>query len=169
MKVRFSGLATKILVVAITLLTAGRSWAVFNLLGPSKDEWGLKYEVQTSDAGGGMVTVAFTLADEGRLKPLALIELIALSKEIDSEGGHTYDVRAPIVLKPTHDGRRAGQVQMRKDLVDRARIRILSGQVDGQPQQSGWALLAEIPINKFLHNGAAEAPMPSRQGSKVEQ
>ena len=38
------------LVAAVTLLTSGRSWAVYNVLGPSKDEWGLKYDVQVSDA-----------------------------------------------------------------------------------------------------------------------
>jgi len=81
----------------------------------------------------------------------------ALSKETDSQGGHTYEVRAPIVLKPTHDGQRAGEVQLRKEFADRARIRILSDRVDGQPQQSGWACY-EIPLNKFLNKAPAAAP-----------
>ena len=34
------------------LLMSGRSWAIYNVLGPSKDEWGLKYDVQVNDAGG---------------------------------------------------------------------------------------------------------------------
>jgi len=157
MNIRRSRLATTILVVAVTLLTTARGWAVYNLLGPSKDEWGLKYGVQVNDAGDGMLTVVLTVADEGRLKPLSLIELIALSKETDSQGGHTYEVRAPIVLKPTHDGQRAGEVQLRKEFADRARIRILSDRVDGQPQQSGWACY-EIPLNKFLNKAPAAAP-----------
>ena len=127
------------------------------MLGPSKDEWGLKYDVQVNDAGGGMQTVVFTVADEGRLKPVALIELIALNKETDSQGGHAYDVKAPIELKPTQDGRRAGQVQMRKEFADRAQIRILTNQVDGQPQRSGWACY-EIPLNKFLNKSPTAAP-----------
>jgi hypothetical protein len=147
---------TATLVVAVTLLTAGRCWAIYNLLGPSKDEWGLKYDVQVNDAGGGLLTVVFTLADEGRLKPLHSLELFAFNKETDSQGGHSYDVRAPIVLKPTPDGRRAGQAQMRKEFADRAQIRILTDRVDGQPQRSGWACY-EIPISKFLN----KAPAPS--------
>jgi hypothetical protein len=165
MNVRLSRLLTTTLVAAVTLLTSGPSWAVYNLLGPSKDEWGLKYEVQVNDAGSGMLTVVFTLADEGRLKPLALIELIALSKETDSQGGHTYDVKAPIVLKPIHDGRRAGQAQMRKEFADRAQIRILSNRVDGQPQHSGWACF-EIPINNFLNKAPAAAPLASPPAPK---
>ena len=111
------------------------------------------------------LTVVFTLADEGRLKPLALIELIALSKETDSQGGHSYDVKAPIVLKTTQDGRRAGQVQMRKEFADRAQIRILTNRVDGQPQQSGWACY-EISIKKFLNKAP---PLASPPASKVKK
>ncbi len=92
------------------LLTSGRSWAIYNLLGPSKDEWGVKYDVQVNDAGGDTATVVLTVADEGRLKPFYSVELIALSRDTDSQGGHGYDVKAPIVLKPTQDGRRVGQV-----------------------------------------------------------
>jgi hypothetical protein len=167
MNIRLLRLVTILSVAAVTLRTSGPSWAVYNVLGPSKDEWGLKYEVQVSDAGRGTLTVVFTLADEGRLKPLSLIELIALSKETDNQGGHSYDVRVPIVLKPTQDGRRAGQVQIRKEFADRARIRILTDRVDGQPRQSGWACY-EIPINKFLNKApAAASPLASSPASKV--
>ncbi len=106
MNIRLPRLATTILMVAVSFTDAGRCWAVYNLLGPSKDEWGLKYDVQVGDAGGGTLSVKLTLADEGRLKPIATIELIAFSKETDSQGGHSYDVKAPFVLKPTRDGRR---------------------------------------------------------------
>lgn len=117
MSVRLSRLATAVLVVAAIVLMPGRSWAIYDVLGPSKDEWGLKYDVQVNDAGGDTVTVVFTLADEGRLKPFSSIELFAFSKETDNQGGHAYDVKAPIELKTTKDGRRAGQVQIRKEFV----------------------------------------------------
>ena len=105
----------------------------------------------------------FTLADEGRLKPFYSIELIALSKETDSQGGHGYDVKAPIKLKPTEDGRRVGQVQIRKDLLDRAQIRILTDKFDGQPQQ--WLANYEVPISRFLNKG--QAPLASPPASNV--
>ncbi len=167
MNIRLSRSAQTILVVAVTLLMSGRSWAVYNVLGPSKDEWGLRYEVQVTDAGDGTLSVVFTLVEEGRLKPLSLIELIADSTETDSQGGHAYVVKAPIVLKPTSDGRRAGQVQIRKEFADRARFRILAKNVDGQPQQSGWASY-EVPLNKFLNKApAAASPLASPPKSKV--
>ena len=57
----------------------------------------------------------FTLADEGRLKPFYSVDLVAFSKQTDSQGGRSYDVELPIELKPTEDGKRTGQVQIRKE------------------------------------------------------
>jgi hypothetical protein len=151
------------LVVAVVLLTSGRSWAIYNVLGPEKDEWGLKYDVQVNDTGGDKVTIEFTLADEGRLKPFYSIEVIAMNPEVDSQGGHAYDVKAPIKLKLTEDGRRVGQVQIRKEFLDRAQIRILTDKFDGKPQQ--WLANYEVPIHKFLDK--EPAPIASPPGSKV--
>jgi len=162
MSIRLSRLGRAMLVVAVILLMSGRGWAIYNVLGPSKDEWGVKYDIAVYDAGSGMLTVVFTLADEGRLKPFYSIELIVLSKEIDNQGGHSYDVKTPIVLKTTSDGRRAGQAQMRKELLDRAQIRILTNRFDGQPQQ--WLANYEIPIKKVLNKtpvaASPAAPLP---------
>ena len=120
MSIRWSRLATGMLVVATVLATSGRSWAIREGLAPSKDEWGLKYDVTVSDADSDKLNVVFTLADEGRLKPFYSLELIAFSKQTDGQGGRTYDVSLPIELKPTKDGKRTGQVQIRKDVADRA-------------------------------------------------
>ena len=57
MNIRLSRLAKTTLVVAVTLLMSGRSWAIYNVLGPAKDEWGLKYDVEVKDDGGNTVTV----------------------------------------------------------------------------------------------------------------
>ncbi len=160
MNVRFSHVATGLLVVAAMVLTSGRSWAIYYGLGPSKDEWGLKYDVEVRDAGSDMLTVVFTLADEGRLKPFYSIELIAFSKQADNQGRRSYDVKEPIALKPTQDGKRSGQVQLRKDAVDRAKIRILTQMVDGKRQPSGGAYY-DIPIAKYLKQPPAVASPPA--------
>jgi hypothetical protein len=68
MRTRLLRLATSLLVVGVLALAAGQCWATFFDLGPSKDEWGLKYDVQVSPAEGNKLNVVFTLADEGRLK-----------------------------------------------------------------------------------------------------
>jgi hypothetical protein len=167
MHIRFLRWAAGVLVVAAVVFTAGRSWAIFSALGPSKDEWGLKYDVEVNNADGDTMTVVFTLADEGRLKPFYSLELIAFSKETDNQGGHSYDVKAPIEFKTTKDGRRVGQVQIRKEFADRAQIRILTNTVDGKPQTAGLAYYL-IPINKFLNKApSAASPIASPPTSKV--
>jgi hypothetical protein len=166
MNIRLSRLATAMLVVAAIVLMPGRSWAIYNGLGPSKDEWGLKYDVEVNEVDRDTLTVVFTVADEGRLKPFYKIELIVFSKETDSQGGHAYDVKAPIELKTSKDGRRVGQVQIRKEFLDRAQIRILTNRVDGQPQQ--WLAYYVIPIDKFLNNApSAASPIASPPASKI--
>jgi hypothetical protein len=158
MSIRFSRLATAMLVVAVILLTSGRSWAIYNVLGPSKDEWGVKYDVQVKDTGRDTVTVVFTLDDEGRLKPFYSVEVIAMNKETDSQGGHGYDVKKKIVLKPTEDGRRVGQVQVRKEFLDHAQIRILTERLDGQPQQ--WLANYEFSLRRFLDKSPSPIALP---------
>jgi hypothetical protein len=155
MSIRLSRLATGVLVVAAIVLVSGRSWAMFYGLGPSKDEWKLKYDVEVNAADGDTLTVVFTLADEGRLKPIYSIDLVAFSKQTDSQGGRSYDVKAPIQLKTTKDGKRAGQVQIRKEFVNRAIIRILTQTVDGQRQP--FAAYYDIPLRKFLNKAPTTA------------
>ena len=149
MSIRLSRVATGMLVVTIMVLMSDQSWAIREGLGPSKDEWGLKYDVAVHDADGDKVTVVFTLADEGRLKPFYSLDLVAFSKPTDSRSGRTYDVNVPIKLKPNQDGKRAGEVQIRKEFVDRAKIRIITLTVDGKRQPSGGAFY-DIPIAKYL-------------------
>lgn len=156
MSMRLSRWATGLLVVAVMVLISGRCWAVFHGLGPSKDEWGLKYDVAVSDAGNDKLTVLFTLADEGRLKPIYSIHLVAFSKQTDSQGGRSYDAKLPLELKMTQDGRRVGQVQIRKEFADRAMFRILTLTVDGKRQTAGAAYY-DIPIVKFMSKAPASA------------
>jgi hypothetical protein len=167
MSIRLSRLATGVLVVAAMALLPGLCWAVYYGLGPSKDEWGLKYDVAVSDADGDKATVVFTLADEGRLKPFYSIEVVAFSKP-DSQGGRSYDVKAPIELKPPKDGKRIGQVQISKKFAGHAKIRILTLTVNGQRQKS--ASYYDIPLQKYLNKGSTTAlPLASPPTSKVSR
>ncbi len=155
MSIRLSRLAKGVLVVAAIVLMSDRSWAIRNGLGPSKDEWGLKYDVAVSDADGDKLTVVFTLTDEGRLKPFYSLDLVAFSKP-HGQGGRSYDFNEPIKLKPTDDGKRVGQVQVPKKFLDRAQIRIITLTVDGKRQPSGGAFY-DIPIAKYLNKAPAAA------------
>ena len=135
------------LVVAAVVVMSSPSWAVFIPLGPSKDEWGLKYDVQLT-AGDEMLSVAFTLESEGRLKPVYSYTLIVFS-DPDSTGGRTYLVKEPIALKAASDGKRTGQAKFRKEYLHKAIIRVLTLNVDGKHQSEG-ARYYDIELKKFL-------------------
>ena len=163
---RFSRLAIVILVVAAVELMSSRCWAIFNGLDPSEDDWGVKYDVAVTQADKDNLNVVLTLADEGRLKPFWKLELISMSKPPVNQGSIMYDMRSPFELKPTVDGRRAGQVQIRKEFADTAMIRILTLTVDGQ-RQTQHAAYYDIPLSKFLKKTpAAGTPMASPPASK---
>lgn len=159
MKSRFSRLATSGLVIAAILLLPGIVGAVYYALGPSKDEWGLKYAVEVSAADDGKLNVHFTLASEGRLKPIYSATVIAFSNP-GPDGGRSYLEKAQIDLKPTKDGPLAGQTQIHQKHADRAMIRILTLTVDGRRHKS--ASYYDIPLQKFLQRapvaGATNGP-----------
>ena len=155
MNLRLSRTATSLLVFASVLLIAGRCWAVFVPLGPSKDEWGLKYDVQVTPANGDQVNVLFTLTDEGRLKPVYTTTLVAFRP--NSDGSRTYLAQIPFVMKPTKDGGLAGQVQVSKEVADIAQIRILTLSVDGKRLSATASYY--IPLKRFLTKApAANSP-----------
>ncbi len=158
MNSRYSRLAIGGLVIAAILLMPGLVWAVYYALGPSKDEWGLKYDVEVNAADAEQLNVVFTLADEGRLKPIYSATVIAFSNP-DSDGGRRYLVKAQIDLKSTKDGKLSGQTQLPKEFADRAMVRILTLTVDGRRYTS--ARYYDIPIKKFLNKAAAaDSPKP---------
>jgi hypothetical protein len=168
MSIRFSRLATSLLVVAAIVLMSDHSWAIRYALPPSKDEWKLAYDVALEDSDSDTVNVVFTLADEGRLKPIYSIDLIAFSKQTDNQGGRAYDVNEHINLKPTKDGRRVGQAQIRKQFVGRAKIRIITLMVDGKRQPSG-GVTYDIPIAKYMNKATSSpsiAAPPSTNATK---
>lgn len=158
MKFRFSTLATGVLVGAAVVLMASRGWAYFYDLGPSKDEWGLKYDAQVDAVEGDKLNVSFTLANAGRLNPIYSASVIAFSN-LRPDGARTYLINSRIDLKPTRDGKLTGQVQIGKEHADRAVIRILTQTFDGQWQTAG-AKYYDIPLKKYLKKspGAASPP-----------
>ena len=52
MRFRFLTLETGVLAVTAVVLLTSRCWAHWYDLGPSKDEWGLKYDGEVSAAAG---------------------------------------------------------------------------------------------------------------------
>jgi hypothetical protein len=168
---RSSSLATGLLVVAAVVLMSSLGWAVYYELGPSNDEWGLKYSGEVTATKEGKLNVAFTLADQGRLKPIHSVHVFALSTP-RPDGSRTYLLKAPMPLKPTADGKQAGELQIGRELLNLAVVRVFSYTVDGQPQKMGVRYY-DIPITKFLKKAPlptppqAPAPVASQPASRI--
>ena len=161
---RFLRLATGMLVVTAVVLLTSRSWAHWYDLGSSKDEWGVKYEGEVDAGNGDKLIVHFTLADQGRLKPIHSVFVMAFSRP-DLSGNRTYLVKTPISMKPTEDGKLTGQVEIGKEFANRAVIRIFTLTVDGRSQMAGptaGARYYDIPLKKFLKKAPLAASSPSR-------
>jgi hypothetical protein len=166
MSIRRFRFVTGLLAIAVLALVAQRAWAIYYALGPSKDEWGLKYDVDVEDAGSDMVTVKFTLIDEGRLKPVHSVSLSVLDKQRSSQASRLHRVKGRLELKPTSDGKRVGQIQIRKEEVDLATLQVLTQRVDGKFQSAGAAYF-DIPLAKHLNaadSPAVAAPLPPASG-----
>lgn len=162
---RFLPRATGVLVVfAVTLMTS-LSWAHWYQLGPSKDEWGLKYDGEVGTTTGDKLIVQFKITDQGRLKPIHSVFVMAFSNP-DRTG--TNLLKLPVTMKATEDGKLVGQVEVGKEFADRAVIRIFAMTVDGRSQMSGpmaGARYYDIPLKKFLKK--APLATPPQSGSSI--
>lgn len=136
-------------VIAVVLMTSS-GLAHWYALGSSKDEWGLKYDGAVDDAGGNKVNVRFTISDQGRLKHIHSVFVMAFS---NSNRTGTNLVKSNMEMKPTADGKLAGQVEIEKKFADRAVIRIFTMTVDGKSYTAGpsaGARYYDVPVTKYL-------------------
>jgi hypothetical protein len=154
-------LSAVLLVAAVTVWTDGRVWGIGFYLGQTKDELKLKYDVAVEEHSfdgtpTGRVTVIFTLADEGRLKPLDEVQLVVPGQEKNKDGGHWMDLVVSIDMTKTDGGKRVGRVHILKELAERAEIQLNTHTMDGK-QDPLTRLHHVIPIAKYLKN----APVPA--------
>jgi len=162
---RFLPRATGLLVIIAVFLMTSRSWAHWYALGPSKDEWGLKYDGEVYATNSNKLIVRFTIDDPGRLKPIHSVFVMAFSNP-DRSGANL--VKAPITMTATEDGKLTGQVEVGKEFADRAVIRIFTMTVDGRSQMAGptaGARYYDIPLKKFLKKAPLAAS--SQSGSSI--
>jgi hypothetical protein len=104
MRFRFLPLATGVLAVIAVVLLTSRCWAHWYELGPTKDEWGLKYDGEVEAAKGDKLNVHFTITDQGRLKSVHSVFVMALSNP-DRSGSRTYLLKTPMNMEQTADGK----------------------------------------------------------------
>jgi hypothetical protein len=138
------------MVLAALVLAADRAWGLGLILGQTKDELKLKYDVTVYDPDNGQVAIHFTLVDEGRLKPLDGVELM-IPKE---DGSGYYDLTAPLALRES-DGKRVARINMRKEWASRAEIWLTTYWFDGKHRAHERNHYV-IPIAKHMKEAATE-------------
>ena len=156
------------LAVAVVTWSAGRAWGIGFILGESKEELKLKYDVAvehhgTGEQSTGRVSVVFTLEDEGRLKPLDAVELVIPGKEKNPDGSYWMDLVVSIDMVKTDGGKRVGRVHVLRELAERAEIQLNTHTMDGK--RDGLTRLHHvIPLAKYLKDAPvpAAAPAPAK-------
>ena len=126
-----------LLATVAVVWTAGRAWGMGLILGQTKEDLKLKYDVSVEGdnfdrESTKRVTVVLTLADEGRLKPLDEVELVIPSQEKNKDGSNWMDLVVSIDMRKTNDGKRVGRVHIRKELAARAKIWLNTHTMDGK-------------------------------------
>jgi len=145
-------LPLSLIVLAALVLTAERAWGMGEILGQTKEELKLKYDVSVQDHGTGRVTVVLTLADEGRLKPLDAVELY-----IPMESG-SGSVDLAVALATTKaDGKQVARVHLKKEWAERAQIWLTTTTFDGK-QLVMTRYHHVIPFAKYVKDAAAAKP-----------
>jgi hypothetical protein len=96
-------------------------------LRETKEELKLDYTVEAQDNGGGRASVTFTLADEGRIKPITTVQIAVPSAD---KSGY-YDVVAS--LAPfERDGKKVYVVQLTRELLERGEFDLKTKTMDGK-------------------------------------
>ena len=155
------------MIVAATVLgwTVGRAWGIGFILGESKEELKLKYDVTAAESviderGTVLVTVVLTLVDEGRLKPLDEVQLVIPSREKAKDGGYGADLVVSIDMRRSADGKRVGRVQFLREMAERAEIWLNTYTMDGKTDRS-TRLHHVISVAKYLKDGAGVGANPA--------
>ena len=151
-----------LLALLVYYVAADRAWGIGFYLHETKDELKLKYDVTVQDHKTGRVTVVFTLADEGRLKPLDEVQLVVPAREKNNDGSHWMDLVVSIDMVKSDGGKRVGRVHLLKELAERAEIQLNTHTMDGN--MDGLTRLHHvIPIASYLNNVPKENTPPSTE------
>jgi hypothetical protein len=145
-----------LMVLAVLCVTADRAGAMGEILGQTKEELKLQYDVVVHDHGNGRLGIEFTLADDGRLKPLYAVDLSVPAQEPDKNGGYSMDLSVTMELTKSNDGKRVARFEIRRDWAERAQIWLSTYTFDGKPLVMTHYHYV-IPVAKYLKPPVAPA------------
>ena len=157
-------LRLSLMMLAAVVVTGDRAWGMGEILGQTKEQLKLQYDVTVQEhvfdgASTGRVTVVFTLADEGRLKPLDDVQLVVPGQEKNKDGGRWMDLVVAIDLR-TDSSKRVGRVHIRNELAERAEIWLNTHTMDGK-QLAMERLTHIVPVAKYMKNAPAARATPA--------
>lgn len=144
-----------LMVLTALVLTGGRAWAIEGILGQTKEELKLKYDVTVVDHYTGRVTVVLTIADEGRIKPLDSVDLMIPMEK----GQGSVDLMVSLATREV-DGKRAARVHLKKEWAERAQIWLKTSSFDGK--RAVERSIHPIRIADYLKNVPAATAKPPR-------
>lgn len=127
-------------------------------LRETKEELKLGYDVRVSDNGGGRTSVTFTLADEGRIKPITSVQVAVPSAD---KSGY-FDVVA--TLSPfERDGKKVYVLQLTRDLTERGELDLVTQTMDGKRMVMEWAY-HRVPLGPALKAARPSQPPAEKKG-----
>jgi hypothetical protein len=156
-----------LMVLAAIGLTGGVAWGIGFVLGETKEELKLKYDIAVQDHGTGRVTIVLTLADEGRLKPLDEVQLVIPDEEKNADGNYWMDLVVAIDMREADTGERVGRVHIKKELAQRAQIQLNTHTMDGNLDPR-TRLHHVIPIADYLKSSPAAAEPAAAEPAAAE-
>src|SRR5687768_150415 len=165
---RIPGWSAAAIVAAVLVWPAGSAWGIGFILGESKEQLKLKYDVAVEENGAGRVTVVLTLADEGRLKPLDEVQLYVPGKERNKDGSSPAELVVSIDMVKGEGGTRVGRVQILRETAERAQIWLNTHTMDGK-LDADTRLHHVIPIAKYLKAAPAAGEPAGMQPAKSDQ
>jgi hypothetical protein len=143
--------------VGVVALVTNRVCAMRPILGETKDQLKLKYDVSIRDLGNGRVWIIFTLADEGRLKPIRSVDLQIPGKDPDANGGVAPDLALSLAMSSAKDGGTMTQFELSKEFCERAEIWLQAPKLDGNLIMDSGGI-HRIPLADYLKNAAPPPP-----------
>ena len=151
-----------LVLLTVLILAPGRAWAIGEILGQTKEELKLKYDLSMQDHGTGRVTLVFTLADAGRLEPLDEVQLrVPGSRDEQRHGGHWMDLVVTVEMTELDGGKRVCRMHMLKEWAERAEIWMNTHTIDGKTDPL-TRLHHIIPIDKYLKKAQVTAAKARR-------
>jgi hypothetical protein len=135
-------------VVVALVVTAGQVWGLGFILGQTKEELKLQYDVSVYDHKTGRVTVTITITDDGRLNPIESIDLHFPSADKHVGGGNMSDLSLSLATRQD-GGKRTARVHLRKEWAQKAELWLTTSTMDGKYDPMSRQHFI-VPVGKYM-------------------